>query len=71
MRDCYNDMLDQKVPFGLKELAINGVDVIELGARGLELSAILEGVLTASAKKGRRLSREEQLDIALRLLNER
>ncbi len=71
MRDCYMAMVAEKVPFELKDLAINGVDVLELGARGPELSVILKGVLTASAKEGRRLSREEQLDVALRLLNER
>lgn len=71
MRNCYKSMRDNRIPFELKDLEINGIDVIELGGKGPELSAILKGVLTVSAKEGRRLNREEQLDVALRLLNER
>lgn len=69
MRDCLYDMQAKEIPFSLKELDINGIDILELGAINVELSTILKGVLMQSAKVGRRLTREEQLEFALKLLN--
>ncbi len=71
MRDCYRDMQLNRIPFSLRDLDINGIDILELGAINVELSELLKGVLTECAKQGRRLSREEQLDCALRLLNDK
>lgn len=69
MRNTYFDMIENNVPLTLKDLDINGIDVLELGAINVELSTLLNAVLEESAKQGRKLSKEEQLDCALRLLN--
>ncbi|NCA66555.1 MAG: CCA tRNA nucleotidyltransferase [Clostridia bacterium] len=71
MRTCFLEMKRKNIPLTVRDLDINGIDILELGAINIELADLLKGVLTQCAKEGRRMTKEEQLDWALRLLNEK
>ena len=62
MRQVRDDMVANKVAFTIKELAIGGVDLIEMGIEPAERSRVLGALLQHGAIQGRALSREESIE---------
>ena len=62
MRDTYNKMLSSDVAFNVKDLPIDGEDLIALGVAPQERSAKLNTALEHFAQKGVYPTREEALE---------
>ncbi len=61
IREVRDAMVERGVAFSVKELAVSGIDLIELGVEPQERARALNALLVYGARMGRALTREESL----------
>ena len=64
MRKIYAQMLEEKVPMSIKELAINGKDLQKLGIEGREIGQTLSEIWDMALRNSVPNEREKLLEIA-------